>query len=94
MKSFVIVLLIITLFSFILTPVSIEVSPTDRTASILKLNVCHDGNGFMTGSTDFPYLLHNEIVLPAPLEMCSAEISPQLFIDLLVYFEEEKPPRA
>jgi hypothetical protein len=91
----VIIILIVTLFAFILAPFSVEISVADNTIPrILKLNVCHTGNAFITGSVDLPYLLHNEIILPAPLELCNVEISPQRYIDLLICFQVEEPPQA
>ena len=95
MKFCVIIVLIVTLFAFILAPFSVEISSADNTIPrLLKLNVCNTGNAFITGSADLPYLLHDEIILTPPLETCSVEVSPQLYIDLLIFFEEEKPPQA
>lgn len=95
MKFCVVLLLIVTLFAFIVAPFSVETGSADTTGPrFLKLNVCHTANAFLTGSADIPYLLHNDIILHAPPGTCTLEVSPQHYIDLLIFFDEEKPPQV
>lgn len=95
MKFSVVLLLIVTLFAFIVAPFSVETGSADTTGPrFLKLNVCHTANAFLTGSADIPYLLHNDIILHAPPGTCTLEVSPQHYIDLLIFFDEEKPPQV
>jgi len=95
MKIFFIFFLILTLSITILSPITLEVSTSENDVPyIAKLNVCHSGTAFLADGADMPCFIDSESIQLKPVETSSLEIFYQLYTDLFIPSQEEKPPRA
>lgn len=89
------IFILLIVFMSILSPFSIHINLADNdTPALFTLNVCHASDAPLSGSADLPCLYESPINHPIPVLLGNLETHHQTFIDLLIPFQEEKPPKA
>lgn len=92
-KSVALLLMVISLLG-VFSPVVLHAAPAGQASMCMTLDVCHASAGFMASASDLPMVHESPAILTAWTVAGRTETLSVSLYQLLVVFQDERPPKS
>ena len=92
-KPIAFVLMVISLLG-VFSPVVLHAAPSEQGSVLMTLDVCHASIGLLNTAADLPVIHENPVVVTALTVAGRAEPLSMSSYQLLVAFQDERPPKS